>query len=513
VPDISVSERRSPPAFNPRLPWWKRPRNLLGIGAIIAAIILVLAILQPWRTTRVTDGSEIFADYLDHIERLILAENRSVDGSGQPFVSIAYMMPIRREQNDPLSDAAVLHQLQGAYLAQYWSNHPDDRPAFASNWPLIKLLLADSGPLGMAWNDTISQLSDRVNTQHLVAVTGLGLSLTATQEAIKKLDGDGIAMVASVITSSGITADNLWRVAPTNSDEAAVSVKYIETTPEWKSTTPAKPYTAYPVQDRAARENYSTDLGQAYRQLFRADGTHRLLSVQGEFDSSKPGAGNALDAQVSMICSIKPQAVLFAGRSHELELLIRALAGRWCAGDTPVAIFAGDDATQLNAPLAPSHNPLWQDQGNIQVFYSTFATPQTWERNPDAVSKSISEKFGNCPRCFKGLFDDQLEDGHAIMSYDAVVTAVKAARGVASQDNNFIPSIDALPNGFYKINSANPVSGASGVICYQGEENAAGHVPFNKVVPIMQLKPNGQRVLVALSSRLGAPPSQMCPPS
>lgn len=511
--DISVGERRSVPGFNPRPPWWTRSRNVLGIGAMVAAIILVIVVLEPWRTTRVTDGGEIFADYLDRVERLILAENKSVDNSGQPFVSIAYMMPIRRDENDPVTDEAVLHQLQGAYLAQYWSNHPDGHPTFGSNRPLIKLLLADSGPLGTAWKSAVDQLQDQAGREHLVAVAGLGFSLAATQEVITALDSAEITMVASVLTSSGITARNLWRVAPTNSDEAAATLKYIETTPEWKSATRENPYTAYLVQDKAARESYSADLGKAYRELFAADDAHRLLSVQGEFDSSKPAAGNALDAQVNMTCAIRPQAVLFAGRSRELELLIRTLAGRWCAQDVPVTIVTGDDTTLLNLPNGSNRNFLWQDRENIKVFYSALATPLAWEKHPGFVSESVSKKFGNCPQCFQGLFGDTLGDDQAIMSYDAVVTAVKAARGVASPDNNFEPSVTALPNGFYKINSANPVPGASGLICYQGEVGGPGHVPFNKAVPIMQLNPDGQRMLVGLSSRLGTPPSQMCPPS
>jgi hypothetical protein len=513
VSDISVDERRSVPGFNPRRPWWTRRRNLLAAGVMVAAIILVIMVLEPWRTTRVTDGSEIFADYLDRVERLILAENKSVDNSGQQFVSIAFMMPIRRDENDPVSDEAVLHQLQGAYLAQYWSNHPDGRPEFGSSRPLIKLLLADSGPLGTAWKSTVDQLRDQAGREHLVAVAGLGFSLTATQEAVTALDSAEIAMVASVLTSNGITARNLWRIAPTNSDQAAAILKYIETTPEWKSATRENPYTAYLVQDKAARENYSADLGKAYRELFPADDAHRLLSAQGEFDSSKPAAGNALDAQVNMTCAIRPQAVLFAGRSRELELLVRALAGRWCAHDIPVTIVTGDDTADLSVPSGPHRNLLWQDQENIRVFYSTYATPLTWEKHPDFAPESVLKKFGNCPQCFQGLFSDPLDDGYAIMSYDAVVTAVKAAQGVASPANNFMPPADALPNGFYKINSANPVPGVSGLICYQGEEGGSGHVPFNKAVPIMQLNPDGQSVLVALSSRLGAPPSQMCPPS
>jgi hypothetical protein len=469
--------------------------------------------LRPWRTTRVTDGSEIFATYLGHVEALILAEDKNVDNSGEPFVSIAYLIPIRRSQSDPLTDVAVLHQLQGVYLAQYWSNHPDGRPEFGSSRPLIKLLLADSGPLGADWKDTVKQLLNQADSENVVAVAGLGLSLTATQEVIKALDNVGIPMVAAVITSSRITADNLWRVAPTNSDEAAAILKYIEKTPIWESATPMKPYTGYLIQDKAARENYSADLSEAYRQLFRPDAAHRLLPAQGEFDSSKPAVGNALEAQANMICSIKPQAVLFAGRSRELEFLIRALAGRWCAIDTPVTLITGDDATQLNVPRSSDHNPLWQDQANIEVFYPTFATPSTWGMYPTPALKETSAKFGNCPHCFKALFGDQLDDGHAIMSYDAVVTAVTAARGVASQDNEFMPTADALPNGFYQINSVKPVPGASGLICYSGEVGEVRHVPFNKAVPIMQLRPNGQPLLVALSSRLGSPPNQTCLPS
>ncbi len=509
--DISV-EDHAPPPFYLRKPWWKR--NLLIIIVVIIVLITSAAFLwQPWRTTRVTDGSEILRGYLENVEQLILAENKKVENSGEPFVSIAYMTPIRIEKDDPLTDEAVLHQLQGAYLAQYWSNHPDDRPEFGSNRPLIKLLLADSGPLGTAWESTINELRDQATSQHLVAVVGLGLSLTTTKEAIRALDSAEFAMVASVITSGEIAARNLWRVAPTNSDEAAATVKYIETTPEWRSATPTAPYTAYLVQDKASRESYSADLGKVYRQLFRSDAAHRLLPVQGEFDSSKPAVGNALDAQVNMVCSIKPHTILFAGRSHELELLIRALAGRWCANETPVTIITGDDATQLNVPLGPNRNPLWRDQSRIQVLYSTFATPQTWEKYPDSVSKLTSQQFENCLHCFKAIFNSELEDGHAIMSYDSMVVAVKAAQGVASPDNKFVPQSDALPNGFYKINSANPVLGASGLICYQGGNDESGHVPFNKAVPIMQLMPSGQRVLVALSSKLGTPPGQTCPSS
>src|SRR5262249_31128080 len=150
------------------------------------------------------------------------------------------------------------------------------------------------------------------------------------------------------------------------------------------------------IQDKAARENYSADLGKTYRKIFPIDDSHRLLSTQGEFDSSKPGTGDALDAQVNVTCSIKPQAILFAGRSHELEILIRALAGRWCADDTPVTIVTGDDATQLSAPRDPNHNSLWPNQRNIQVFYSTFATPQTWTAYPDSISKATSDEFGDC---------------------------------------------------------------------------------------------------------------------
>ena len=492
--------------INPRRPWYRK----LGWQIIIVMVVTMLtaAVLSwsPWSTVRVTDGSDPLADNLREVQGLILDENKRVISSGRPWVSIAVMLPIRTTDEARNKPEDALRHIQGAYLAQYWSNHPNGDDKFGDNAPLIRILIADTGHEGQEWRDTVAQLGEMAkpgNNERLVAVAGLGLSTDATQQAVNALANKGISMVGSVITATGLAATGLFRVAPTNSDEAAAMINYLEDTQEWKSASATDPYKAYLVQDRAGDDIYVQDLGNQYRRVFPNDGAHILPQAQGDYNSQKEGAGNAIAAQIATICSFRPKVVFFAGRSDGLRTFLRALSARYCS-DTRITVVTGDGANNLNDPADTAS--LWVDGANLNVFYTALASPETWQNHPTAVSRDTVHRFGQCANCFSALFSEPFGEGDAIMSHDAVLTAITAAKNVASQQNPQ-PTADAIINGLYQINATNPVPGASGWIYFQREGGIPDGVPYNKAVPIMQLHSNGTASQEDLSSRSGTPPA------
>lgn len=489
--------------LNPKLWSW------IAAVAVIAGLVAVVALLGQWRTVQVTDGSGVLADNLEHVQKLILTENNRVTASGQEWVSIAVMLRISPPADEANAQAGVLHQLQGAYLAQYWSNNPNGDDEFGSSRPLIKLLIADTGYNGQDWPDTVEQLVDMADpesSEHLVAVSGISHSTKATQDAADQLALHNIPMVGSTITATNLAAPGLFRVSPSNSDQAAAMIEYLKGTEQWRSASAAEPLKAYLVQDMADEDTYSDDLGNQYRLAFPNDAAHTLLATEGVFDSSKSAAGNALAGQISTICAIRPKVVFFAGRGEGLRNLLRDLAARPCT-DAPVTVVSGDDASNLAAPLPADAHPLWvDDSANVRVLYTALASPQTWQNYPTSVAPTTVIRFGRCASCFAALFPDPLGDGGAIMAHDAVLTAVTAARNVASQQNPR-PTADALVNGLYQINATQPVPGASGWIYFQHEPGGTDVIPYNKAVPIMQLHPDGTATQVALSSNSGNPPA------
>ncbi|MGH4014902.1 MAG: ABC transporter substrate-binding protein [Pseudonocardiaceae bacterium] len=508
-------------AINPRRPPLRRPRTWITIVAAIAVLATTVSWWGPWRTVRVTCGQDVLTDgisditakdFLD-VQGLIHDENERVIDSGRPWVSIAVMLPIRT--GDPYT-LSFLHQIQGAYITQYWSNHrldaPDDPTQFSDDAPLIKLLIADTGREGKEWPETVKQLMSCKDDEHLVAVTGLSPSKEPTQHAINALANEGITMVSSTATATDLATNEIarehhFRVSPNNSDEAAAAIEHLETTTEWNSASSAKPYKAFLVQNKDNEDTYATDLGDKYRKRFPKDSAAHILR-QGVYDSSKPAAGNALDDHAESICANHYSVVFFAGRGDDLRTFLSHLDDQPCG---PLTVISGDDASELATP-SPKDHLMWDDPENdIEVIYTALATPQAWAeqyRNYiPVVQRPVDQKrwSGECAQCFPRLFPGTfLDDGDAIMLHDAVLTAVTAVRKVATQ-NKPQPVADDLFNGINAITQNDPVRGASGWIHFEHDADAPAGVPYDKAVPIMQLKPDSTAELRTLSSRSGTP--------
>ncbi|MFD9219005.1 hypothetical protein ACFWDI_02975 [Streptomyces sp. NPDC060064] len=98
--------------------------------------------------TGVTDGSYVFAPNLKEVSARIKAENDNIKGD---YVSIAVMLPMAPVQ--AFEQDKTLHEVQGAYLAQYRANHDSN-----SKKPAIRLLLANPGRSHTHWRPVAEQL-------------------------------------------------------------------------------------------------------------------------------------------------------------------------------------------------------------------------------------------------------------------------------------------------------------------------------------------------------------------
>ncbi|MDP9866271.1 MULTISPECIES: hypothetical protein [Streptosporangium] len=470
-------------------PFWFGLLCALLVCALGAGLFVVLRPLP-----RVTDGSEPYTADLSAVTDLIRRENDWVRAQETPYVSIAVMLPM-----DPAASPAsmqstdsVRHALQGAYLAQYWSNH-NEGDASAPN---VQLLLADSSGGADAWQTTVEELKEKAAGQeHLVAVTGLGSSVAGTEGAINDLVTAQIALVGSVITSDRLAGKaTMVRVAPSNSAETRAIAHFLKE---------RGAVTAVLVQDKNRSDSYTSTLAGAFTTAFadivgRAKAANRLLDVPLTYDSSLDSADTVLGQMPERICNSGANVVFFAGRWRNLPPFLRALTRRTCA-DRKITVVTGDDASNLNRAQP---EPLWDDtRANMEVYYTGLAHPAAWDSYPDAVQPAIANRFRRGIDSFGALFpEESLDDGQAIMHHDAMLTAIGVVDIFAAQGKTR-PSASAVAN--LLTSAPFTVAAASGWISFDKQGN-----PVNKAMPILRLLPEGKVSFTELTSESGDPPGR-----
>ncbi|AHH93437.1 ABC transporter substrate-binding protein [Kutzneria albida] len=432
----------------------------------------------------VTDGSYHFSEDLAEVSDLILKQNKEVLASGKPYVSIAVMQPTLPTDQDSSTPVAVRHELQGAALAQVVANT-------SGSLPRIRILIANTGSRSDQWRPVVEDLKRRaVGEDHLVAVSGLGQSLTSTHDAVLSLSQAHIPSVGSRITADNFSGiPGLVRIAPSNSDQVKAVVAYLH-----QSTTQAML-----VQDVNATDNYSATIASAFAANF-PDAEHRLVGQTEKFDSSLSGVVNTFQQMLSDICYNSPDAIFFAGRGKALGDFVSRLSGRQCTGKH-LTVVAGDDTTNLTDPGEQFRQGL---ATNVTLLYTGLAHPATWTTRPDAVQSQAAAVFRGCrDTCYGSLFQadrDSLDDGVAIMAYDAVATVVKATQLIANQGGLSVGPAD-VEQEWNRLHDSQAVPGASGWISLDNSGN-----PIAKAVPILRRDPTGKVDFVQLSSaRSGQP--------
>ncbi|WP_433274347.1 ABC transporter substrate-binding protein [Actinosynnema sp. CS-041913] len=412
----------------------------------------------------------------------IRAANEAARADDQ-FVSVAVFLPMSTSSDSIATDEWVRNQLQGSYQAQVTFNR-DARPK-------VQLLLANPGSDMGRWPQVVAELDRRrTGPDHLVAVTGIGLSLDPAREAMRRMSELRIPMVGSTITADDLRGiPGLLRPAPTNERQARAAATHAKRAGATK---------ALLVTDTNDQDLYPATLAKAFRAQF-ADDTHRVLPQEQQYDSGLGSVENAFALMQPNLCATDADLVYFAGRGRDLVRFVGQLATRLCR-DRVIRILTGDDLSAEQLRGEPFREGL---RAGVEVVYTDVADERAWEADrakpaserrfqEGAVRRFLGDDQSSdtCFRCMFGA--GALGDDGGIMAYDAMLTATTAIQRASGVPGQRVTAAEVLQT-FNSLNGQNAIAGASGLLSYDNDGTA-----HQKVVPLLRLDPSGKPEFVEL---------------
>jgi hypothetical protein len=453
--------------------------------------------------TGVTDGSVPFNSTLAPVFARIKAENDSVAGQ-QHVTTIATMVPMA--PSDAVEKRQVLHEVQGAYLAQYRANHLSNGQA-----PAIRLLLANPGRNSVSWRPVADELAGLSASprDNLRAVVGFDISVASTEQTIAYLTNvKGIPVVGGPMTADDIANSpqhpnafkGLARITGNNSDHAAALAHFI------KDVTPQE---SLVVEDLREQDNYIDTLRHAFEA--RTEGAPLAPEqFRSPADINTEGTlSNDFHQMVATICESPAKVIYFAGRQVQLRQFINELGNRGCT-DNSYTVITGSGGSELSADSKLHWDAL---RRGVTVEYAADAHPDAWV-GPDAPATGGSAADYHQLSYLVAQAQDSpvgpigpvdLSDSRAIDEYDSMWTAVSAIRN-STNSATPIPSLSDTANAWLRLHGANRVDGASGWICLDNYGN-----PYDKAIAVVRLDPATHRIhFVGLAWPTGTPPATDC---
>lgn len=431
------------------------------------------------------DGPDVLGPRFRAVLKAIGKENERVEKSGQ-YVTIAFMGPLvikDGDEDDNWSGSRVLHQAEGAFTAQFRANHE----SVGGRFPAIRLVLANQGVKEQQWERVTGRLAKMVHgPDHLVAVTGLGLSQDETLAAVRRLAKKGIPMAGDVITADGFDKTGaidraggpipgLYRVPyPVGRQLDAVAAELKKKRPDLR--------TALLVQDGSMETAHPDLYVKSLVAKFRSGPFGRFLKAG--HDRTNPFGGEnmpaaALDNQFSRISANlcgkdQPDLVFYAGRSIYLDDFLANLYKRGCSNQ--LIVVTGSDASILGLPEVAGR--LREKVRNVprmpaRVVYAPLADVR--DLAPLPSYQAFLYAFTKDPGA--GRFPaDHLLDGWAIMSHEALTAAAKATRNAVSTQK--LPTFAEVATQLALFTSqTNEVPGATGSFQFDGTGNRAAEAP------------------------------------
>ena len=451
-------------------------------------------------------GYDFGIDGLREVTQAVGRENATLK-SGE-YATVALLLPLT--STDKGFATKVLHEVQGAYLAQYRANHDsNDRK------PKIRLVLANTGKGSARWRTAVNQLLTMTDApDRLRAVSGIATSNKEMKDAVAELTGHDIAVVGTTITADDLANDattepfpGLARVSPTNSDEADALTKFSR----------ADPRKSILVEDKLKNDYYTATLKNAFTRLLKDQTRNEPQQFTSPDDPTEDGStSNTFKRITTVLCDSSVESVFFAGRHTQLRQFVNELGERGCQ-DRAFTILTGDEASYLGDDDKLDHDAL---KRKVTVRYASLAHPDAWRPGGPAV---IPATGGN-PEDYRTFTDlltlasgkdagpigpdgpASLTDGQAIIAYDAMTTAVAGIRDAAG-DTGKIPEPVEVGRQWPQMKGSLRVNGASGWICLDNHGN-----PYNKAVPIVELTPEGAQRLVEIAWPKGHAPDRKCLP-
>ncbi|MGW5654118.1 hypothetical protein [Streptomyces humi] len=434
--------------------------------------------------------------------RAIARENARLKAGS--YVTVAVMLPYTSTAAANLAD--IQHELQGAYLAQYQANHASNGES-----PAIRLVLANPGATSRYWQEMVTRLAAMTGgTDRLRAVAGVGQSTDANMKAVKELTRLGIPVIGSSITADdlangqggGDPFPGLARVSPTNTDEAHALASFAKVSAG----------RAMLVYDRPG-DPYTRTLQTSFEALIKSS-PHLSQPFTPPADRSEEGTTANTFRQIALLICGTPRSidtVLFAGRHTQLRQFINALGARGCQ-DRKFTVLTGDEGSYLTGERSLHRNVLGP---TLTVRYTALAHPDAWGRGSPRTGGSaadmaaLTELLKSAVRPPVGPVGPvALEDGQLIIAYDAMRLAVHGIREAVPEGRS-VPTLADVGLQWPQVKGPLRVDGASGWICLDVHGN-----PYDKAVPIVELRAEGGSRFVSIAWPEGKPPGAEClPPS
>ncbi|MEW2352500.1 ABC transporter substrate-binding protein [Spirillospora sp. NPDC029432] len=501
--------RRRPLASRPAVPW-------IVAGTLLAASVSVISFQAVRYCSPVTvrhapngecigisDGSYVFHDRLQGVERRIEALNDQVIESGKPYVTIVYLGPMTTDPANHNSETDLLAgnhgELVGLSIAQQRHNAAGGRPR-------LRILLANTGSRFRYARAVAGEIRRRAAADPtIVGVVGFGQSRRQTQEAIDELAKSALPMVGTTNTfdgtglAKGRFSPYYFRLAPPNRRLAEHAAHWAR-----NGQTGVRATTADVFLDTSRDDQYSRNLAQDFAAAF-APGKVRTLAYS---DPSQ------VSAKVQEACTKPSEVFYYAGRSDEFQLFVNKLANTECGGRR--IVMAGDEVTKYvsdNAanigrtdsvrlffsPLAAREawDPAWVGGQPLHVFYSTFGPV-------------VDELVGA-----KAPANARPSLTHAALGYDAARAVIGAAERIYGDQDRTLPTAAAILSELTEPGEGALPQGATGLLRFG--PRSGGHQIEEKPVLLSAVRPpDGRLEMVAVCGRLvsrppGAPDG--CPPA
>lgn len=477
-------------------PWQQPPRCGPGLTAVSSSSTCVGLDLEARGF-----GDNQVADLV----RSLATKNPAPAGKVGTIVLLDDMTPDTARDTGKLQ--TLRHRIQGAMTAVWRA----DEQGFAGDLPKLRLLLASYGSNAQRWPDAVEAIKKARVGENIVAVVGFGQSRTETRQATAALSEAKIAVVGSIVTSDTMNFDlqnkliqRFVRVAPLNSQEARAGFSYMTASRQYDKV--------MLVYDENPKDDYSTTLATAFRDAYKEQhqqevqytepyrSPDELVEVKREEYMAQLFARMHGD-----LCKIKPDLVYFAGRGADLKSFLDAMFDSGACGLGELDIVTGDSASFLIGEELPTADHL-----TVNIYYTAMAYADQWadeaaRSDAPEIVRTNAANYHDFEESFTSgqayQFDKtELVDGHAIMSHDAVLAAVKLVRINPSSIPELGTVADQVPL-FRCEKSAIP--GASGAIAFDDRGN-----PVNKPMPILRVGSvdgKGSVTQVGLAWPLGAP--------
>jgi hypothetical protein len=504
APDNGSSRNRP---FTEQVPGFvrrgRRRRRIIAGGAALGIAVVagigawygltrpgppVLRPPQPPCSSCVSDGSNHFGSSdagMIAVMNAIATENHKVTAGGH-YDSIALLLPLTYVQAGVASQERLTDSLRGAYLAQLEANRNDVVP--------VQLLLVNEGTTveGASEEKAIPaarQILAMEQSEHVVAVAGLGISIPQTAQAAQLLSKARMPMFGSVTSADGFESDSILgidRAIPDVSQQVDQLSKLIPMPSNavlvadmgdssFGSAAPAG--SAGPDASFDLAANLASRFREVFHVVYERGYVPGTPETQGEF-------ARIADA----VCAKSPTAtVFFAGRGSTLDSLIGQFQQSTACAGQEITIVSGSDADALDrgeTAITPDSRIK-----RITVTYAAIVDPNKLQ---GAFKNDYPRDLASIDPHGTGL-----DDGWTTDTYDAVAAAYAAIKTAEEDIAAGNPRSAQLPDRAGVWDSANWT--ISGDLSFEGSTGPLAIGQDGRLsapqVPVFQDSDGGQSVL------------------